>query len=361
MLIGIFGTGRNGSSLITYLLDGLGETYVHPVEEKFLTGFDCVAQNKKILRSINQNCIDYPLNHINKNVDTSSLNFMQPSINMFNKHCEETIGDVSKIQIKNIHSILNKKNYSANNFVIDYLTEISNKAIPNNNFKNYLFKSIETPYIETYQDIYPDMKFIHIVRNPYDVCSSQKRSLSENKSLPASYLGFDWLTSMIKYRWKPHADFLMNNHGKDNHITIRYEDLTKDPEHEIKKIADFLCLEVPPRPTEQTIFNNLNKIKWGGNPSKKGINMPSTVVNNLQTLNNYEEILSQRDVDTISYAMKDSLDFFGYKMRSNKSKKDILKNYLFINKDELKHCNTISKILRGMIGIFYRRLYLFKL
>ena len=361
MLIGIFGTGRNGSSLITYLLDGLGETYVHPVEEKFLTGFDCVSQNKKISRLINQNCIDYPLNHINKNVDTSLLNFMQPSINMFNKHCEETVGDVSKIQIKNIHSILNKKNYSAKNFVSDYLIEISNKAIPNNNFKNYLFKSIETPYIKDYQLLFPNMKFIHIVRNPYDIFSSQKRSLIENKSLPASYLGSDWLVSMIRYRWDPHMNFIKKIQDNSNHIIIKYEDLTANPENEVTRISKFLNVSPPKRPKAQTIFNDRDKINWGGNPSKKGIKMPNTVVKNLQIKSNYEEILSKREVDLISYALNDSIKFLDYELKSNKSKKQVFLSYLKVDKWEFINCNSPIRLLKGIFGFFLRRIFIFRL
>ena len=56
MLIGVFGTGRNGSSLIGRLLDGLGDTYVHPVEEKFLTGFDDLGKYGRVTRLVEQNC-----------------------------------------------------------------------------------------------------------------------------------------------------------------------------------------------------------------------------------------------------------------------------------------------------------------
>lgn len=34
-LIGIFGTGRNGRTLLTRLLDGIDGVYVHPVESNF--------------------------------------------------------------------------------------------------------------------------------------------------------------------------------------------------------------------------------------------------------------------------------------------------------------------------------------
>lgn len=361
MLIGIFGTGRNGSSLITYLLDGLGETYVHPVEEKFITGFNRVANNKKISRFEDQNCINYPLRFLDKNVSRSKLNFIQSSIDMLNKHCSETISDFSKLHIKNIGDILKEENYSLKSFIESYLKEISDKVVANNNFKNYLFKSIETPYIANYQYFFPDMKCIHIIRNPYDVFSSQKRSLIDNKSLPATYLGYDWLISMIEYRWNPHMEYIDKISNNKNHIIVKYEDLTSRPEFEIQKIAKFLNVTSPKRPTTQTIFNNKDKENWGGNPSKKGIIMPNTVVKDLQVKSSYNEILSAREIDLISLRLKDSIKNFDYELKSQKSKNDILNSYLKIDKSEYIHCNSISRIIKAIFGFFYRRIYLLRL
>ncbi len=45
MLIAIFGTGRNGSTLLERLLDGVPETYVHPADETFLCCFDDPARH----------------------------------------------------------------------------------------------------------------------------------------------------------------------------------------------------------------------------------------------------------------------------------------------------------------------------
>ena len=64
MLIGLFGTGRNGSSLIGRLLDGLQDTYVHPVEELFLTAFDDLAHRGRLTRMVVQNCTTQPLTHL---------------------------------------------------------------------------------------------------------------------------------------------------------------------------------------------------------------------------------------------------------------------------------------------------------
>ena len=76
-------------------------------------------------------------------------------------------------------------------FVRRYLNNLARFLRPDITFKHHLFKSIETPYIEEYEQRFPDMRFVHIMRNPVPVCSSQKRSLLENKGYYASYLGYD--------------------------------------------------------------------------------------------------------------------------------------------------------------------------
>ncbi len=47
MLIAIFGTARNGSTLFLRLLDGIAETYVHPVESSFLSELNDSASSGK--------------------------------------------------------------------------------------------------------------------------------------------------------------------------------------------------------------------------------------------------------------------------------------------------------------------------
>ena len=99
MLIGVFGTGRNGSSLIGRLLDGLGDTYVHPVEEKFLTGFDDLGKYGRVTRLVEQNCKTSQLLGLGREVETSKMApyFNNNSLNDIYLHCRSTIGAPSAL------------------------------------------------------------------------------------------------------------------------------------------------------------------------------------------------------------------------------------------------------------------------
>jgi len=238
MLIGLFGTGRNGSSLIGRLLDGLEDTYVHPVEEKFLTAFDDIAYRGRVSRLVEQNCTTKRLTRLDRQLSKEQLkSYYQLSLDTLMKHCADTIAlPILKPELK-LENIISSRICSVETFTREYLTGLASHLRPDVNFRHHLFKSIEVPYIPEYENIFPDMKFIHIVRNPVAVCASQKRSLMENKGLPASYLGFDWLACMLDKRWVPHAKFISSHANNPRHIVVRYEDLVEFPSKEVARVA----------------------------------------------------------------------------------------------------------------------------
>ena len=362
MLVGLFGTGRNGSTLIGRMLDGLQDTYVHPVEELFLSAFDDLARHGKLTRLVIQNCTTHQLNHLNGALPSGLLErYYRPSLDLLLKYHSETAGVSRQLRTLDLGELLPSSNCTVEEFTLGYLKGLAAKVRPEISFRHYLFKSIEVAYLTEYEQRFPDMKFIHIVRDPVAVCSSQKRSLLENKCVPASYLGYDWLTCMLDKRWLPHAQFVSERRGDPRHILVRYEDLVTQPVTEIDKVAHGLSLSRPPRPTVQTIFHDLDKANWGGNPSKKGVKSPTEVVANLQKRNNYEEVLTQREIDLIGVKTRDLLPGLGYQSPSDAGLAEVRRKYLLPDKWEFMHCGrSPSYLVRGLIGFVYRRAALFR-
>jgi hypothetical protein len=362
MLIGLFGTGRNGSSLIGRLLDGLEDTYVHPVEELFLTAFDDLAHRGRLTRMVIQNCTTQPLAHLNGTLSTSLLGrYYRPSLELLLRYCSESTGPPKELGSLAWGNLLPQSSCGVEEFTRGYLSGIAARVRPDVSFRHHLFKSIEVAYLTDYEQRFPDMKFIHILRDPVAVCSSQKRSLLENKAVPASYLGYDWLTCMLDKRWLPHARFVAVRRGDPRHIVVRYEDLVVEPVLEIAKIAEGLGLAPPPRPTVQTIFHDLDKSNWGGNPSKKGVDSPTEIIADLQKSNGYEEVLTKREIDLIAVKTRDLLPKLNYQSSSQASMADVRRQYLLPDKWEFMNCGRSSSYLaRGLIGFVYRRAVLFR-
>ncbi len=80
--------------------------------------------------------------------------------------------------------------------------------------------------------LFPSAKYIHLVRNPYDVIASYIKMGRYNNPLDAANR---WVSSVSCCR-----DFLQQNENKV--IEIKYEDLCDDPEKSIKIICEFVDL-----------------------------------------------------------------------------------------------------------------------
>jgi len=192
MLIGVFGTGRNGSSLICRLLDGLGDTYVHPVEEKFLTAFEDISKTGRVTRLVEQNCTVKSLKNLDRIVDSAEFSgyYNSNSLSEIHEHCQTTIGPPSNLGQLSLNDLVGETAYTAEEFTRKYLDQIARVLRPDIEFKHHLFKTIETAYIETYEKYFPEMRFIHIMRHPVAVCSSQKKVVTGKQVITSELLRF---------------------------------------------------------------------------------------------------------------------------------------------------------------------------
>lgn len=129
---------------------------------------------------------------------------------------------------------------------------------------------------------------------------------------------------------------------------------------EIARIANWLGLIPPPRPDKQTLFYNLDFTSFSFNPSKKGIEMPDRVIADLQKKYNYEEILTEREIDLINFKTGTYLSDFGYDRTSVPGRLDLMLNSLPVDKWELLNCKNYVQILKGLFGMFCRRAYVLR-
>jgi len=360
MLISIIGTGRNGSSMLARMLDGPSNLYVHPVEERLITTFDDLIRRKKVLPNTMQNARVHSISNIDKNVPSILLEkYFQPSLRMLKNDHMRNSSATKKIEQFNIFHHMANREYNFSSFLPEYLKALSKHILPKYNFKNYLFKTIETPYIDDYVRLFPNMKFIHLIRDPITVCSSQKRSIILNKGHPASYLGGDWLDCMMNKRWLPHARAINKYKNSENHILIRYEDLVKNPINEISRITNKFSLKMPRRPDFQTEFCDTNMDKIIYTSSKKGIQVTTKVVSDLQRKNNYDEVLTTREIELIKYLSEDLSADFAYSYGKKVNYKSLLWQHIHLDKWEIKNCRTLKSIIKLPGAIIKRRKMLF--
>lgn len=92
-------------------------------------------------------------------------------------------------------------------------------------------------YIDLLRSIFPDAKFIHLTRDYRDNYHSLARVEFE---LP--------LISLTTYKWKYFYKTITSNaqHHSGSFITIRYEDLVRRTEEEMKRLFQFLAIDYHP-------------------------------------------------------------------------------------------------------------------
>ena len=360
MLISIIGTGRNGSSMLARMLDGPRDLFVHPVEERLITTFDDLIKRKKVLHNTTQNSRIHSINNIDKSISTILLEkYFHSSLYMLKNDHMRNSSVLKKIKQFSIIHNMDKKDYNFSSFLPEYLKSLGKHILPRYEFKDYLFKTIETPYIDDYVKLFPNMKFIHLLRDPISVCSSQKRSIMFNKKHPASYLGGDWLDCMLNKRWLPHVRAIKKYKNSENHILVRYEDLVKNPINEISRITNKFSITMPSRPDYQTEFCDTDMDTIIYTSSKKGIKATNKVVGDLQKINNYDEILTNREIELIKYLSEDFSSDFGYDSGEKVNFSQLLRHHIYLDKWEIKNYRTLKSLIKLPGAIIKRRKMLF--
>ena len=138
----------------------------------------------------------------------------------------------------------------------EILTLFTNNYIIVKNKKRWAEKTPDNIFYAVYIDkFFPDCQFINVIRDGRDVISSFKQRWGSKTVLSGIR---NWNRSIgLTYEYR-------TKFKKDRYIETRYEDLVNCPEHETKKIMEFLGEEWTPELLEHHKSNhdfwfNLNK------------------------------------------------------------------------------------------------------
>jgi hypothetical protein len=128
-------------------------------------------------------------------------------------------------------------------------------------------------YVDTLLDWFPHGRVIHMVRDPRAIYVSELRRRSEHSpSLPYRLLrpfgpllaGFVLLETTLA--WLESVVLLERN--RRNHagryLVVRFEDLVSDPEHEIRRICDFLGVTFETGMLEQVVVSRGHNLGSAG-------------------------------------------------------------------------------------------------
>jgi hypothetical protein len=275
-VVGIFGTGRNGSTLLMRLLDGSPDLWIYPVEVNWFAvrhvPYDEWAQRELV--ELRESYVDRLAAPVDAEVETPS-----------------PAGDPE-------HDVL------------AYLDATRRAYAPDDRRRIPTFKSLEVTELARYEQAFPGLRFVHIVRDPRTTYASLKRSDMIMKRRPFWSQG-DLLDTLLERRWIPHAKFLLGHPGERHHW-VRYEDLCADPERVITEICAWLGVAPPPEPSVQTVLGGRRAREFPVNPSQVGVTTPERVVGNMAQRYGYEEVVTERERAFIDFRTAALAEQFGY-------------------------------------------------
>jgi hypothetical protein len=203
----IVGMPRSGTTLLSNLLNASEEIYF-PQETHFFSQLNKYLKNKSKLNNSFKNF------YLNKNeIYFKSWNLDSQKIDGLKDSNEKEL-------FEELICLLQKQNKKQ--------------------FEKWGEKTpIHFVYINEILKIYPKAKFVHIIRDPRDVFSSMIAS-SWVKIFP-----FEEKISQYKISCQIHLSI------SENICSVKYEDLVKEPEKNLKKIFSFTNLNY----TDQILFN----------------------------------------------------------------------------------------------------------
>lgn len=117
-------------------------------------------------------------------------------------------------------------------------------------------KSVENAEFATeLQEVFPGASFVHIVRNPYAVVTSFRRSRSAR--------GYPWLGKIYTALWSGHYHLQRNRRLIERYHVMRYEDLLRAPRRTMERAAEAVDLPFRDELLSPTYLGS----RWEGNSS----------------------------------------------------------------------------------------------
>lgn len=183
----------------------------------------------------------------------------------------------------------------------------------------FVEKSVENAEFAAYlKEIFPDAKFIHVVRNPYATIVSLRKYNTMRGNYP--YLG--WIIDALENNY---YYSIQNPRYIKEYLVLRYEDLINDTKEKMQEVSRFLDVpfdEIMLKPTA------LGKL-WPGN----SVNGESFSGVSSNPIDKWKNQINPMEISVINTNLEHILDFYGYeKIFPHKSpllpyKQESVRNY----------------------------------
>ncbi len=296
----VFLTGffKSGTTLLGSLFDFHPEILVLPPESKILFAWEKNSRKPK------EEFFDFALEQIISLIYNPLGRF---PMNLLNK------GDVNRLDIAPYVELLSYFKYFVDHSSkqADLLSAFARALfICNGQFQRGDKPKFWLDKTPTYEKkffqakvIFPQAKFIYIVRNPYDNLASVARwygNSGRNKIANPLMHCYD-----LKKSWKR---FIKLKSSPDI-CFIRYEDLVSNPTKEMRKLSDFLGIEFNPCLLEPSLLGFKEKPNVS-DLNDKNKDLSGKIISS--RVENYKKFLQPKTISAVSGYFAKEMKFFGY-------------------------------------------------
>ena len=212
--------------------------------------------------------------------------------------------------------------------------------------KYKVFKTTDSSVIARYTDAFPNAKVIHLVRHPYSVLDSLKRTEIVNLKRNYCISERDLLESFYSKFAAPslkNADNCLADPQK--HYLVKYEDLVADPQKTMESLFTWLDIKSHPDGLSPTMAGKPFK----GYSSNKNLNHNAVI--NSDRVNDYRGTVGSREIRFIDHLLSHDMKKINYDVTYESSIKNFLMIFFglfFPLKMELQNFNRTTIV--GMIS-----------
>lgn len=295
----ILGSHKSGSSLIRSLLDNHPKLFVIPTEIHYFqyTG----------------HWVDYRMRYTSpKNMDRQSLiESLTQLVERKNNHADPYADSVitGKFDIAKFNKFLKDSCFKSPQELFEAYVgaihlSLTGKNLPEN--VHVVEKSVENAeFAVLLQQMFPNCRFVHIVRNPYASLVAIRKSKTK-KNYPSVC---DFVFSLQN----SYYNLYKNQQLLNNYLVIKYEDLLTSTEKTMEKIVNFLGINFVDLLLTPTLMGQ----PWNGNSSSGG---GFTKISSAP-LEKWKSQINDLEIHLVNSFLQPVLEQFGYEqIITNKSK-----------------------------------------
>ncbi|MBS3795925.1 MAG: sulfotransferase, partial [Candidatus Thorarchaeota archaeon] len=262
----VLGAHKSGTGLLRSLLDGHTDLFTSPIEMHFFQYAKrwveySLRYTRPPHRSLKQTKQAYIQNvrRINTTSQRMGGSAIEPGdINMdyFEQEINKSVDslkDLIRVYFDALYKGLYEKNRPSNKRIVE-------KSVENAEF---------VPHLKA---LFPDAKFLHIIRNPFSNLVSLRRYLSKQQGG-----GYPFLLHGISSMKQNYYHLYRNRELiPEDYFVVRYEDLVKEAEYKMAEVCEFLDIDFS---TELLAPTSMGEA-WMGN-SSRGLEFSDVSTKNL--------------------------------------------------------------------------------